>query len=266
MRLNLETDKMIAEKEGGIGWITFNNPARRNATTFDMWQAIPKILDDYGRDRNVRVVVLRGAGDKAFVSGADISEFAERRNTPEQVETYNANTERAHKAFHDFEKPILGMIQGFCIGGGLAVALDTDIRIASDDSKFGVPAAKLGLGYAFEGIRHLMQLVGPAYAQEIFFTARQFTAAEALRMGLVNKVVPAAELEATVRDYAATIAGNAPLTVKAAKAAVREGMATEGKRDLDRVARMVKECFESGDYIEGRTAFMEKRPPNFKGR
>ena len=264
--MDLGTDRMIARKEGGIGWMIFNAPDRRNAVSFAMWQAIPKILKAFSEDDEVRVIVMRGEGGKAFVSGADISEFAEKRNTPEQVVSYNDATEAAHAAMDGLEKPFIAMIQGFCIGGGLATALDADIRIASDDSKFGVPAAKLGLGYAYDVIKRLMDLVGPSCAKEIFFTAKHFTAAEALRMGLINKVVPAAELEATVRDYAETIAGNAPLTVKAVKATVGEGVKNPDDRDLGMIERMVKACFDSADYIEGRTAFMEERKAAFQGR
>lgn len=266
MRLKLDTEKMIAEKEGGIGWMTFNNPQRRNATSFEMWAAIPHILEDFSRDDSVRVVVMKGAGGKAFVSGADISEFSEKRSTPEQIEAYAANSHKAHEAMNNLEKPLIAMIQGFCIGGGMAVALGADFRIASDNSTFAVPAAKLGLGYGYDGIKVLMDLVGPAYAREIFFTARQFTAEEALRMHLINKAVPEAQLESTVREYAATIAANAPLTIKAAKAAVREGLRPEKERDLAKIETMVKACFDSKDYIEGRTAFMEKRKPAFAGR
>ena len=264
--MKLDTDKMLAEKDGATGWITFNNPERRNAMSLEMWSGLETALAAFEEDPEVRTIVMKGAGDKAFVSGADISEFAEKRSTPEQVAIYNDATEAAHNAMDGLEKPFIAMIQGFCIGGGLATALDADIRIASDDSKFGVPAAKLGLGYAYDGIKRLMDLVGPSCAKEIFFTAKHFTAAEALRMGLINKVVPAAELEATVRDYAETIAANAPLTVKAVKATVGEGVKNPDERDLGMIERMVKACFDSADYVEGRTAFMEKRKPAFQGR
>ena len=257
---------MIARKEGGIGWMIFNSPARRNAVSYDMWQAIPEILGDFAQDDAVRVVVMRGEGGKAFVSGADISEFQEKRGSEDTVATYNAAVAAAHDAMLGLEKPLVAMIQGFCIGGGVAVAIDADLRIASDDSQFAVPAAKLGLGYAYDGVKTLLDLVGPSYVKEIFFTARRFTAAEALQMGLVNRVVPADRLEATVREYAETIAGNAPMTIRTLKATVAEALKNPEDRDLDRIDRMVKECFASGDYIEGRTAFMEKRKPAFRGR
>ena len=264
--MQLKTDRMIARKEGGIGWMIFNSPARRNAVSYEMWQAIPEILGDFAADENVRVVVMRGEGGKAFVSGADISEFQEKRGTAEAVEIYNAAGAAAHQAMLGLEKPLIAMIQGFCVGGGVAVAIDADIRIASDDAQFASPAAKLGLGYGYDGVKTLMDLVGPSFVKEIFFTAKRFTAAEALQMGLVNRVVPVDRLEATVRDYAETIAANAPLTIKTLKATVREAIKNPAERDLDRIDRMVKACFASQDYVEGRTAFMEKRKPAFRGR
>ena len=264
--MQLKTDRMIARKDGGIGWMIFNSPARRNAVSYEMWQAIPEILGDFAADENVRVVVMRGEGGKAFVSGADISEFQEKRGTAEAIEIYNAAGAAAHKAMLGLEKPLIAMIQGFCVGGGVAVAIDADIRIASDDAQFAIPAAKLGLGYGYDGVKTLMDLVGPSYVKEIFFTAKRFSAAEALQMGLVNRVVPVDGLEATVRDYAETIAANAPLTIKTLKATVREAVKNPAERHLDRIDRMVKECFASQDYVEGRTAFMEKRKPAFRGR
>ena len=209
---------------------------------------------------------MSGAGDRAFVSGADISEFEKLRNTPEQIEIYDAATSASNKALRSLDKPLIAMIRGFCVGGGLAISLAADLRIAADDGQFGVPAAKLGLGYGYAGIKELMNIVGPSYAKEIFFTGQRFNAAQAEMMGLVNRVVPVSELESTVDSYARTIADNAPLTVKAAKAAVNEGTKNSGERDLDRVAALVEACFNSDDYKEGRRAFMEKRPPLFQGR
>ena len=264
--MQLRTDRMIARKEGGIGWMIFNSPARRNAVSYEMWQAIPEILDDFTRDEAVRVVVMRGEGGKAFVSGADISEFEEKRGTAEAVAVYNEAGAAAHRAMLSLEKPLVAMIEGFCIGGGVAVAIDADIRIASEDAQFAIPAARLGLGYGYDGVKTLMDLVGPSYVKEIFFTARRFSAAEALQMGLVNRVVPVDRLETTVRDYAETIAANAPLTIRAVKATVREAVKNPEERDLAKIDRMVQDCFASRDYVEGRTAFMEKRKPAFRGR
>lgn len=265
-QLQLKTDRMIASVENGVGWMTFNQPEKRNAVSYDMWTAIPEIISSFAADPEVRVIVMKGAGDKAFVSGADISEFEEKRNTPEQVEIYEEATGAANRALRTLEKPLIAMIRGYCIGGGLALALAADLRIAATDAQFAIPAAKLGLGYGYGGIKELMNVVGPSYAKEIFFTARRFNADEALRMGLVNKVVPVDNLESSTTEYAETIAGNAPLTVKAAKAAVNAGTQEQDDRDLAALEAMVKACFDSEDYIEGRRAFMEKRKPQFLGR
>jgi enoyl-CoA hydratase/carnithine racemase len=260
------TEKLIARKEGGIGWIIFNNPAKRNAMSMDMYLAMREALEDYAQDPAVRVVILKGAGDKAFVSGADISEFKQQRATAESTEIYNAASERAAKALRECPKPTIAMIRGFCMGGGMGTAVNCDIRIAADDSRFGVPAAKLGVGYRYERLKQLEALVGPSFTMEIFYTGRQFTAQEALTMGLINRLLPVDELEKYVLDYANTIAGNAPLTIAAVKQSVVEMGKDESKRDVARCNKMVDACFASKDYIEGRDAFMEKRKPAFQGR
>ncbi|MDP7233208.1 MAG: enoyl-CoA hydratase [Alphaproteobacteria bacterium] len=264
--LTLDTDLMIARKDAGIGWMIFNNPERRNALKLEMWQAVSKIIADFAADDTVRTVIMAGAGDKAFVSGADISEFEKHRDSAEAEEEYNRVTATAQEALGRLEKPLVAMIRGFCVGGGLAVALQADIRIASDDSQYAIPAARLGLGYGFTGLRKLSTLVGPAMAKEILFTARLFSAEEALRMGLINRLVPAPDLKATVRQLAEGIADNAPLTVRAAKVAIGEVLKDPDNRDLEAVEHQVRACFDSEDYTEGRTAFMEKRRPQFKGR
>lgn len=264
--MELKTDKMIAREEGGIGWMIFNNPERRNAVSLAMREAMVEIFEAYQQDDAVRVLVMRGAGDKAFVSGADISEFKDKRNNAEAEAHYAAVSEKAREAMRDFDKPIIAMIQGFCVGGGLATALGADIRIAAEGSQFGIPAAKLGLGYGFGSLKTLSDVVGPAYAKQILFTGARLPAEKALQIGLVNEVVPKEDLEGRVRALAEEIAGNAPLTVKTAKAAVAEVYKDPEARDLARIESMVKACFDSRDYKEGREAFMEKRKPVFQGR
>ena len=260
------TSKMLAEKDGPVGRLIFNNPARHNAVSLEMWQAVARIMEDFENDDQIRVIVLSGAGGKAFVSGADISEFKERRATEEAAAEYSKISEAARVRLQETLKPTIAMIRGYCIGGGLATALSCDIRIAAEGSRFGIPAAKLGLGYAYDGIKKLIDVVGPAYAREIFYTARQFTAEEALAMGLINRLVPVDELEGYVQNYCDMIAANAPLTIRAAKQITREALKDESRRDMELCQRVVAECFASADYTEGRTAFMEKRRPVFTGR
>src|SRR5450631_3608987 len=204
------TPHMLAEVDGPIGWMTFNKPERRNAVSLDMWEAMPEILHRFESDPAVRAIVLKGAGDKAFVSGADISQFEKARSSEESNAYYDRMSELASKALAECGKPTIAMIRGFCIGGGMAIAIGCDIRIVTDDSKFGIPAARLGLGYGVPGVKKLVGLVGPSHTKEIFFTARHFTAAEAQTMGLVSRVVPAAQLEDYTRKYCAIIADNAP--------------------------------------------------------
>lgn len=261
-----QTDKMLARKDGPVGHLIFNNPERRNAVSLEMWQAAADILDDFVTDESIRVVVLSGAGGKAFVSGADISKFEDERANEEAIARYNAAVERANATVYEFPKPTIAMIQGYCIGGGLGLALCCDLRICSEDSRFAVPAAKLGLGYAYPGLKRMVDVVGPSFAKEIFYTARQFDAGEAAAMGLVNRILPAASLESFVKDYADTIGNNAPLTIAGVKFIVNEVVKDADKRDLSRCAEMVKRCFASQDYIEGRRAFMEKRKPVFSGK
>ena len=260
-----QTDKMLARKEGGVGIVTFNNPERHNAVSLEMWEATKHILDGFAADIEVRVVVLTGAGGKAFVSGADVSKFESERATLEATRAYNVKSDAAYSSIADFPKPTIAMISGYCIGGGLGLATCCDLRICSDNSRFAVPAAKLGLGYGYSGLKRLVDVVGPAFAKEIFYTARQFDANEALAMGLVNRVVPAAELQTYVKSVTDTICANAPLTIKAVKFTVGEILKDESKRNLARSTELVEQCFSSRDYTEGRTAFMEKRKPVFTG-
>lgn len=264
--MQLNTEKMIAEKGDGIGWMIFNNPERRNAMSLAMREAMAEIVNTYAEDDDVRVLVLRGAGGKAFVSGADISEFKEKRNSADAEAVYSAAVARSREAMAAFDKPIIAMIEGFCVGGGMATALDCDIRIASDDSQFAIPAARLGLAYGFDNLRQLANVVGPAYAKQILFTGSRLPAAKALEIGLVNDVVPKGELESTVRAMAAEIVSNAPLTIKAAKATIGEIYKDESQRDLAQLDLLMTACFDSRDFKEGREAFMEKRKPVFLGR
>lgn len=265
MKLELDTDRMIAEVKDGIGWVIYNNPKRLNAVSLEMTEALPVIYDAYEERDDVRVVVLRGAGERAFVSGADISEFEKNRSSEESRRIFDEKGKIAAARIEAFTKPVIAMVRGYCIGGGLMTALKADIRIASDDAQFGIPAARLGLGYGFSGVSPLVDLVGPAAANEILFSARRFSADEALRMGLVNRVVPGSALEPAVLELARTIADNAPLTVRAAKFAIRQCARDPDARDLDGAARLVEACFRSEDYVEGRRAFMEKRRPAFQG-
>ncbi len=262
----MHTDKIIAKKDGAIGRITFNNPERRNAISLEMWQAMPVILEDLAADGAIRVIVVNGAGGKAFASGADISQFEKQRSSKAAIAEYGAAVTRACTALSTVEKPTIAMIEGYCIGGGLLVALCCDIRIASEDSRLGIPAARLGLGYKYDSVRPLVDLVGPTYAKEILFTARQFDADEARQMGLVNRVLPRAALAGYVEDYAATIAANAPLTLLAVKKTIGEVLKDPDARDLALCQALTDACYDSADYTEGRRAFMEKRKPDFTGR
>lgn len=266
MDIPMTTKKLVARKDGAIGWVIFNNPQKRNAMSLEMSEATAAALEDYAKDPAIRVVILKGEGDKAFISGADISQFKERRASLEQVRAAEVISERCNKAIRECPKPVIAMIRGYCMGGGLGIAVACDLRIASDDSRFGIPAAKLGVGYRFMGIRRLSELVGPSFTAEIFYTGRQFSAQEALQMGLVNRLLPAAELEKYVMDYATTLAGNAPLTIAAVRRCLIELRKDPADRDIDLCQKMVEDCFASEDYIEGRNAFMEKRKPVFKGR
>lgn len=263
--MKLSTEKIIAKVEDNIGWLIFNNPQRRNAVSLEMWQAMPTVIEAFATEPAVRVIVLTGMGPKAFVAGADISEFDKVRNSPENVASYNQQSGLASQAIRNVKKPTIAMIRGVCVGGGVGIALNCDLRIAAEDARFAIPAAKLGLGYSHSGLKQLVDLVGPAYAKEIFYTARLFSASEAHGMGLINRVVPTAVLESYVRDYCQAIAQNAPLTIQAVKEIV-EQITAEAQLDVAYCEQLVKNCFDSEDYVEGRQAFMEKRKPVFRGQ
>ncbi len=260
------TDKMLSRRDGAIGHMIFNQPEKRNAVSLEMWQAAEKILQDFEADPDIRVLVLSGAGGKSFVAGADISEFEQSRDTAEAQAHYNARTKAVYRLVENFPKPTIAMIHGFCIGGGLNLACACDLRLCSDTASFGMPAARLALGYPFEAIKRLADIVGIANARHLMFSAQRIDAEHALRIGLAQQVVPLEELEAVVDDYAGGIAGNAPLTVRAMKFISNQVLADPGDRNLERCDEMVAACFASDDYKEGRRAFMEKRKPAFRGR
>lgn len=259
------TDKILTEKSGDIARIIFNQPEKRNAVSLEMWEAVEEAATKFAADDSVRILILSGAGGKAFVSGADISKFETERASAEAVAHYNATTKRVYDLIESFPKPTIAQIDGYCIGGGVALSLCCDLRICGEKSQFAVPAAKLGLGYGFAGIKRLVDVVGPSSAKEIFFTARRFTSQEAKDMGLVNRVVPDDQVAASAEETARMIADNAPMTVTSVKYIVGQTVTPESERDLDECAARVKACFDSADYIEGRRAFLEKRKATFVG-
>jgi len=258
--------KILQGVTDGVGIITFNNPAKRNAMSLDMWEGLGKALIELRDNPDVRVVILTGAGDKAFVSGADISQFEKVRHNAAASEEYSRKSDAQRALLANYPKPIIACIRGFCLGGGMQVAMAADIRFASDNSQFGIPAAKLGIAYGYDGLRHLVSLVGPSWARLIMYTGMKIDAAEAVRIGLVDRVLPDAGLWDATMEIARTISGNAPLAIKAAKITIAQVLKDESKRDMDAIKAIGTACMDSEDFREGRTAFMEKRKPNFKGR
>jgi len=258
--------ELIARKENAVGWVLFSNPAKMNAVSHDMWMALPGKIAAFDADPEVRVIVVAGDGDKAFISGADISQFEKTRGSAEAQAIYNRAVVDAYEAPVQCSKPVVAKIRGICMGGGLGLAAACDVRIAADDAVFRMPAGRLGLGYNFTGIKRFVHLLGAAGTSDIFFSARKFDAADALAMGFVNRVVPVADLDREVAAYCELVAENAPLTLAAAKFAIRQTGLDPAARDLERATRMIEACFNSEDYREGRRAFMEKRKPKFTGK
>ncbi len=257
------TEHVLTRRDGAVRWLIFNRPEKHNALSIAMNDAALEVIEAFAQAPDERVLVVAGAGGKAFVSGADISEFEERRSNAAKAEEYGRRTQRMFFALRDVEKPTVAMIQGYCFGGGVALATCCDIRIAADDAVFAVPAARLGIGYSADFIKLLADLVGPSHAKEFLYTARRYPAAEAHAIGLVNRLAPAAGLEAFVAGYAADMAAQAPLTQRATKVVVSELLAgSDGARGRQAVA----DCADSEDFRDARRAFMEKRKPVFRGR
>lgn len=239
-----------------IGWLVLDNPQRRNAMDLAMYRAVPAAVDELV-DSGVAVIVVRGAGTEAFGAGSDISQFTRERTGP-AARHYNDVEHRSQAALRTVDVPVIAMIHGPCMGGGIGMAAAADIRYASEDAVFAVPPARLGVGYDPRAVTTLVETVGPTAARELLLTARRFDAAEALRLGFINAVVAAPELEAHVVDVATGITRLAPLTLGALKRASYEGTTAATVAATDR-------CYASADYLEGIAAFTEKRPPVFRG-
>ncbi|MEY3380271.1 MAG: hypothetical protein RL468_869 [Pseudomonadota bacterium] len=261
-----ERVKSWMAEDGSTLHIQFNNPQRHNALSVDMWEAVPPLLALAETDERVRLVVFSGAGEKAFVSGADISQFEDMRAAREAVTRYEAMAEQALKGIHDFSKPTLACIRGWCIGGGMNVAMSCDIRIAASDAVFSIPAARLGLGYRYSAMKNLVDLVGPGMAKDLFFTARRIDAQEARNIGLISRISAPEQMEALLAEYTQALSANAPITVRAGKAIVAEILKPSPEVDHEKCRSLIRACFESEDYAEGRRAFMEKRKPVFTGK
>ena len=253
------------EKKGAVGWIVFNQPAKRNAINGDMWRGIPRAMAQFDTDPEVRCVVFRGAGTEAFASGADISEFDKIRSQQAAVAEYDNLLDEVLHSIQDSRKPSLAMIYGFCMGGGLEVALACDLRYAGRSGQFGIPAARLGLAYNVEGHKRLLETVGHARAREIMYLGRRYSADEALAMGLVNRVFADGDLEKETTQIIATLCDNAPLAIANSKTIIEEYVKSSGAADPAVMQAAIERCTQSEDYKEGRRAFMEKRKPRFRG-
>jgi enoyl-CoA hydratase len=260
------TERIQVWLEASALHLRFNNPARHNALSVDMWEAIPALLAQAKDDERVRLVVFSGAGEKAFVSGADISQFEDMRAAREAVSRYEQMAESALVSIYRFSKPTLACIRGYCIGGGVNVAISCDLRIATSDSVFSIPAARLGLGYRYSALKSLVDLIGVGAAKDLFLTARKIDAAEALSLGLIGRVSSPETLDSLLSEYTTALTINAPLTMRAGKAIIGEIVKASPDLDVALCQDLIRACFESEDYAEGRRAFMEKRSPVFTGK
>jgi enoyl-CoA hydratase/carnithine racemase len=257
---------LLVEKRGSVGWLVFNQPAKKNAINDAMWRGIPEAMARFDRDSEVRCVAFRGAGTEAFAAGADISEFENKRSDRGAVADYDDLLDRVLHSIQGSPKPSLAMIYGFCLGGGVEIALACDLRYCGASAQFGIPAAKLGLAYNMEGHKRLLETVGHARAREIMFLGRRYNADEATAMGLVHRVLPDTELERYVDDVISTLCENAPLSIANTKTILEEYVKSSGVPDPERMRAAIGRCAKSADYIEGRRAFMEKRKPRFTGK
>jgi len=262
----LSSDKILIDREDHVAYLTLNNPAKHNAISLEMFDKIQQATRELAEDPSVRVLVIRGAGNKAFAAGADISEFESQRSTPQEIEAYVARSEPGYASVYKFPKPTVAMIQGWCVGGGLALAAACDIRLCTDTSLFCNPTGKVAVGWGASGISRVLNIIGPTYVKEMVFTGRNYSAFQAQRMGFVNEIFPAEVFESTVRQYVGRIAQLAPLSLSSVKQITGELLKDPDDRDDDLCFRLYMQCYTSADYAEGRRAFMAKRRPNFLGR
>lgn len=260
------SDDILVQQDGAIATLTLNRPRLRNAINLAMWRDIARLTEGFGKDDTVRAVVYRGAGTAAFASGADISEFPESRKDAETATRYNATTAAAYAAVRECSKPTIALIHGFCMGGAVGLAMACDLRFAAEGSKFGIPAARLSIIYGLDPVHQLVDLVGPAYAKDILYSARTVEADEAFRIGFIQRLLPAAELEAYTYEYLRKVAANAPLSIRGTKTQVRAIFEGVTDRHRQHLAQLGLETFNSHDYKEGTRAFLEKRAPRFEGR
>lgn len=260
-----EKGVLKAHESGGVVTIQICNTTRFNAMSLSMWESLAHIIAQAEQSPTARALVLTGQGDRAFVSGADISEFGHLRNDPAHVARYDRAVAAAQRALSEARHPTIAVIRGICMGGGMGLALACDLRYCTDDARFRMPAAKLGLGYAREGVKRMREVLGSARCAELFMTARTFDGVEAARMGVVQEVFTRDDFDQTVAQRIAAVAGNAPLTIQAAKLALRHLAGGTGAPSADIVDAATNTCFQSHDYQEGQAAFREKRPPVFTG-